>query len=150
MPARVLVVDDDPLVCDLVAAVLTEGGYAAVTASSGSEALERLIVQPPDLILLDLLMPEMSGTEFYAVLSRAGFAIPVVIVSAIPPAAADPVVQQAAGYVRKPFDLAVLLQAVEQVLPPTPTVGTARAGWVTWLGPPVRDRADDRPASGAV
>ncbi len=116
MPSLVLVVDDDAVLCDLIAAVLAEAGYAVAQAHTGREALECLITQPPDLVLLDELMPDMRGSQFYALLARADFTIPVVFMSALPPAELGPLVHHAAGFLRKPFALGLLVQAVQQGL----------------------------------
>ncbi len=67
---RVLVVDDDQTLIRLLRDILTEAGYAVVTARSGSEALHALKEQDFDLILSDLRMPGMSGMEFYHIVAK--------------------------------------------------------------------------------
>jgi two-component system, sensor histidine kinase and response regulator len=62
-PARILVVDDQPANIQLVGTVLGSLGYEIIPASDGPTALKRLALRTPDLILLDLLMPEMDGCE---------------------------------------------------------------------------------------
>lgn len=62
-PARVLVVDDQPANIQIVASILGDLGHEIVPARDGLTALKRLALRPPDLILLDLLMPEMDGCE---------------------------------------------------------------------------------------
>ena len=62
-PAKILVVDDTPRNVKLLADLLTVKGYAVVTAVSGREALAQVETQRPDLVLLDVVMPEMSGYE---------------------------------------------------------------------------------------
>jgi putative two-component system response regulator len=61
MLARILVVDDEPSIVDVLTRFLTREGYGVVTASNGREALERVSREPPDLILLDVTMPEIDG-----------------------------------------------------------------------------------------
>ena len=61
---RVLVVEDDEATQELLQKRLTKEGWQVVAASNGREALERLTQGPPDLVLLDLMMPEMDGFEF--------------------------------------------------------------------------------------
>jgi GAF domain-containing protein/CheY-like chemotaxis protein len=80
----VLVVDDDAEVRQLLRRMLESEGYAVVEAENGRVALERLRGEPPSLILLDLMMPEMDGFEFVAELRRhEGWrAIPVVVITA--------------------------------------------------------------------
>ena len=62
-PARILVVDDQPANIQLVGTVLGRLGYEIIPASDGVTALKRLALRLPDLILLDMLMPEMDGCE---------------------------------------------------------------------------------------
>ncbi|HEU5014501.1 MAG TPA: HD domain-containing phosphohydrolase [Roseiflexaceae bacterium] len=61
MPATILVVDDDPAVSDILSRFLVREGYNVTTARSGREALARVSERHPDLILLDVMMPEMDG-----------------------------------------------------------------------------------------
>src|SRR5207247_9711094 len=61
--AKILVVDDTPHNVKLLADLLTVKGYVVVTASSGAQALEKVEKEQPDLVLLDVVMPEMSGYE---------------------------------------------------------------------------------------
>ncbi len=81
----VLVVEDEPDYARLIADVLEEDGYAVTTASDGIEALERVRVQRPDVITLDIQMPRKGGVEFYRELkSDPDFSeIPVVVVTGI-------------------------------------------------------------------
>ena len=62
-PAKVLVVDDTPNNVKLLADILTAKGYAVTTAASGEEALASIASEPPDLVLLDVMMPGLSGYE---------------------------------------------------------------------------------------
>ena len=63
MAVRVLVVDDEPDLLDLVHDTLVEGGYAVETAASGREALDALSRRAPDLVVLDLMLPGRDGFE---------------------------------------------------------------------------------------
>jgi two-component system phosphate regulon response regulator PhoB len=60
---RILVVDDEPDLLELVRVNLTESGYEVETAASGREALDQIRRAPPDLVILDLMLPDLSGTE---------------------------------------------------------------------------------------
>ena len=63
MAKKIMVVDDEKSLIELVTAVLEQEGYEIITAMNGEEALERLKTDKPNLILLDMMMPGMSGRE---------------------------------------------------------------------------------------
>jgi CheY-like chemotaxis protein len=67
---RILVVDDDKPLCNMVATVLSDAGYAVTTAYSGEEALVHYREQQPDLVLLDFAMPDMNGFDVCAEIRR--------------------------------------------------------------------------------
>jgi len=86
-PAKILVVDDTPKNVKLLADLLSAKGYAVATASSGAEALAKVEAEKPDLVLLDVVMPEMSGYEVCRKIRenpKAGI-LPVVMVTALDP-----------------------------------------------------------------
>ena len=85
MPERVLVVDDEAVNRELIEAILIGAGYEVVLASNGSSALAEVQAHPPDLILLDLLMPGMHGLEVCQRLKQetATARIPVIVVTAV-------------------------------------------------------------------
>jgi len=82
---RILVVDDDPDIREAIAEVLRMEGATVLTASSGPEALETLSVIRPSLVLLDLMMPGMTGWDvFERMRERPALAkVPVCIISAV-------------------------------------------------------------------
>ncbi len=84
LPGRVLVVDDDPEVREVLVRTMQRHGWAADTAADGRAALDMLAAQQPDLILLDLMMPRMDGFEFVAELRQRPDwrAIPIIVVTA--------------------------------------------------------------------
>ena len=117
-PARVLVVDDEPVIRELVAEALELEGYAVETAANGAEALTKVQARAPSVIVLDLMMPVMNGWDFLnacrAYPACAG--VPVVVTSAyrrLPETAASLGVT---ACVAKPFDLRVLLGAIERLI----------------------------------
>jgi len=87
-PTKILVVDDDPRNVRLLAHLLATKGYEVVTATSGPEALERVETDRPDLVLLDVVMPGMSGYEVCKKIREdlATGVLPVVMVTALDPA----------------------------------------------------------------
>src|SRR3990172_2949250 len=84
-PARILVVDDEERNRRLLAAMLEAEGYAAAEAADGAQALDLARQSPPDLILLDIMMPGMDGYEVARALKADAVtkAIPVVMVTAL-------------------------------------------------------------------
>lgn len=66
----ILIIDDDPDAISYLEAVLEDNGYETVTAADGDQGLDRVREAHPDLVLLDLLMPEMSGTRFLNEIKR--------------------------------------------------------------------------------
>src|SRR4051812_42723163 len=83
---NVLVVDDHSDIRLIYSRILRDAGYDVQSARDGSEALEQIEKQPPDLILLDVFMPVMNGVEFLEHLRHdaAHQKIPVVLMSAVP------------------------------------------------------------------
>jgi DNA-binding response OmpR family regulator/GGDEF domain-containing protein len=86
-PARILVVDDTPVNVKLLADLAAAKGYRVATASSGTEALASIRESPPDLVLLDVVMPGMSGYEVCRAIRQnpATAILPVVLVTALDP-----------------------------------------------------------------
>jgi CheY-like chemotaxis protein len=83
--ATVMVVDDTQLIRETVAKLLRREGYDTVCASNGIEALREFEKTPPDLVLLDIMMPDMDGMEFLERLRQrpAGRSLPVIMMSAL-------------------------------------------------------------------
>ncbi len=119
-PAKILVVDDTPKNVKLLTDVLTVKGYAVVTAASGAEALRQVEAEKPDLVLLDVVMPEMSGYEVCRKIREnpATQILPVVMVTAL-----DPSEERIKGldagaddFLTKPINQAELLARVRSLL----------------------------------
>jgi len=106
----VLVVDDDQAIREVIAEVLRDEGYEVVCAENGEQALRELQRDPPNLVLLDLMMPVMSGWELLEHLQASGelSRIPVVVVSAMNAPGAH-------EHLAKPIDLDSLLATVQRL-----------------------------------
>lgn len=116
----VLVVDDDPKFTSLAVRTLERAGYRCTTGASGEQALRAVQHNPPDAVVLDLMMPGPNGLEVCRQLRNAGWAGGVIIVSARK-APADRAVAAEAGadaFLGKPFLLDDLVYAVDMVLRP--------------------------------
>ena len=109
---RVLVVDDEFHVGTLLRDVLTTLGYVVEYADGGAGALELLPTFQPDVALVDLKMPGMSGIEVLEHLRRARPRLPVIILSGNQDAERQAIGIGAFGYLQKPFDIAVLARVV--------------------------------------
>jgi two-component system alkaline phosphatase synthesis response regulator PhoP len=120
MPATILTVDDERDVTDLVHFHLSRAGYHVLTAASGREALESIQAHPPDLILLDLMLPDIDGFGLCEILRRQGATatIPVVILTAWATADARHFGLElgALDYLTKPFSPKDLVQRVRRLL----------------------------------
>src|SRR5262245_61412705 len=84
MPTRILIVEDDPDIAQLVARYLDKAGFTTEIATSGRDALQVVGVRPPDLLVLDLMLPQVDGLEVCRML-RAGTttsALPIIMLTA--------------------------------------------------------------------
>mgnify|MGYP003341122470 CR=1 FL=1 len=109
---RVLVVDDDTSIRLLLQAALEDEGYAVEAAANGREALDAILRDAPDLMLLDMAMPRMSGDELLSVLHERHVKVPAIVISAQQAAPRDGCI---AAVGRKPFDLVELIDTVSRV-----------------------------------
>jgi len=118
--AKIMIVDDEQDIVFIMGVILKKKGYEVITACDGLDCIKKVETEPPDLILLDNIMPNMNGL---AVLSKLKASIktkniPVIMVTAL--ADHDYVTGAQKGgavdYVVKPFDYAVLLEKIGQVL----------------------------------
>jgi two-component system, chemotaxis family, chemotaxis protein CheY len=116
----VLVVDDDPDILEALSEILEAEGFEIRRARNGKEALERLEPDPPQLILLDLMMPVMDGWEFAQRMRQRPpdvARIPVIVLSADRNVGSKATELGAVGHLAKPFELNDLLEMVRRSLP---------------------------------
>ncbi|HEY3451047.1 MAG TPA: response regulator [Myxococcales bacterium] len=110
----VLVVDDDADLAAMVELLLDEGGFQATRAGGGQEALRKVALQMPDVILLDMRMPGMDGWAFAREFrSRYGHRCSLVVMTAGEDAEKNAREIGAEGYLGKPFEFDELIQAVQ-------------------------------------
>lgn len=117
---KVLAVDDDPTICEWYETGLPALGYEVVCATSAKQAKKHLASQKPDLILMDIMMPEQDGISLTREIRadpRTAH-IPVLAVSGLADAATlnDALLYGAVDYVVKPFDIETLKLKIERAL----------------------------------
>jgi DNA-binding response OmpR family regulator len=115
--ARLLLVDDDVAHLEVLAERLAGDGFEVAKAHSGREALRQLDEAWPDLVILDLLMPNMTGKDLAARIKRRAD-LPIIVVSAIDEgeSRADLIARYAEDYVAKPYDYSELVARIRRVL----------------------------------
>ncbi len=116
---KILIVDDEEDILNFLELVLREKGYEVVTAGSGHDALTRAQLEKPDLVLLDIMMPQMDGWEVLKLLriDEETAAIPVAMLSARTEARdrVQGLQEGAIDYICKPFSLQELLAKIEAI-----------------------------------
>ena len=107
---KIMVIDDDPHISDMITEALRDEGYAVSQAYSGTEAQMLLSQTAPDLILLDLMLPGLSGEELLPKIKN----IPVIVVSAKADVShkVGLLLGGAADYITKPFDMQELMARI--------------------------------------
>jgi CheY-like chemotaxis protein len=128
MAKKILVVDDEPDMLTFLCTLLEDNGYETVTAVDGEEALQKVASENPDLITLDLLMPNKTGIKMYRELRKeeATKSIPVVMVTGfgqqdVPSMDFKEWIKKRAikapeAYIEKPVNVEELLNAVKKAL----------------------------------
>ncbi len=119
----VLVVDDDPNIRRMIVAALRRDGYDFLEAQNGREGLDAMRAERPDVVVLDLMMPLVSGWDVLR--ERADDpqlqTIPVILISANrEPEVATAVAQGICAFLPKPFDIGALSALVRSCMPPEP------------------------------
>lgn len=115
---RILIVDDEPELCEQIAQSLKKQQYAVDTAGDGAVALEKIFTDPYDLIVLDIMLPEKDGFAVLGELRGEGIAIPVLMLTA-----KGEIANRVKGldlgaddYLHKPFSMAELLARIRALL----------------------------------
>lgn len=129
MAQKILIVDDEPDVVSYLEMILQDNGYETLTAANGNEALELVRSEKPDLVTLDISMPEASGTRFYVELKKDPeiSSTPVFIVTAVTGYGGDKygyekfisqrrLVPPPEGFFPKPIDREKFVAAVKEQL----------------------------------
>jgi DNA-binding response OmpR family regulator len=119
---KILVVDDDADIVRIACAMLAGRGWEVRTAASGEEALAEVRRDPPDLILLDIMMPRMNGLEVLRQVRRIAPAASIVMITAFGDVETylDAMDLGACEYVNKPFEHEELISTITRCLSPLP------------------------------
>lgn len=115
MPYLILIVDDEPMMREVLGDVMTSEGYRVRCAKDGQEALEVVAIEPPDLIVSDVAMPGVDGVELVRRLRGRGADVPVVLISGHAARVKLPGVR----FIRKPFEIDHLIMEVSRALSPS-------------------------------
>ncbi len=115
MNKKILIVDDDPTITKYLDMLFSDNGYETCAAYDGNHAMDIFKEEQPDLITLDLEMPEEWGPRFFRKLSKQkGFDIPVIVISGL--AGKQYSIPKAAASFGKPFDAEELLKIVKELI----------------------------------
>ncbi len=114
MTKKILIVDDDPDITKFLDVLFRHNGYETCIAVDGKEAMEVYSKENPDLITLDLEMPEEWGPKFFRKISKAkGFDTPVIVISGLSGRKFS--IPKACAFFAKPFDAAEVLKKVREI-----------------------------------
>jgi DNA-binding response OmpR family regulator len=131
MRKKILVVDDDAELVELISFNLKQAGYTVGTASDGADAIKKARSLAPDLIVLDVMMPELDGFAVCEILRRdtATASIPIMMLTAISGELGRLAAlgSGATDFVTKPFSPRLLLGRIENLLKKTPLLAATNA-----------------------
>lgn len=120
---NVLIIDDEPDTLTFFSTLLQDNGYNTITAENGEEGMKKLHESIPDLITLDITMPEMSGVKYYRTLreNEEWKSIPIIIITGISDdfekfISSRSQVPPPNGYISKPVEEAQLLDLVQDLI----------------------------------
>jgi CheY-like chemotaxis protein len=118
MSPRILIVDDEFGLAEVVAEMLQERGFETELAINGQLALDRITERAPDIVLLDCMMPILDGTEVVRALraNPATAGVPIILMTALPHIVPPDVQASACALLRKPFSPADLFDALARCL----------------------------------
>lgn len=116
MPKKIMVVDDDEAIVDYLVTVFEDHGYCTCRASDGITAYDVALAEKPDLITLDLEMPNEWGPRFYRKLTQTEEfeTLPVIVISGL--SGIHLAIKRAVATIKKPFDPAEVIQIVRDTI----------------------------------
>jgi DNA-binding response OmpR family regulator len=126
MKTKILLVDDDPAIREMLGRVLQEQGYLVLPAGNGRDALELADATEIDLVLLDLNLPVKNGWDTFERLTARNPLIPVIIITARPNQIFPALAAGAGALMEKPLDFPKLLETISDLLHESPEIRLAR------------------------
>ena len=128
---RIFIVDDDASVRKALRRLLRAFGFSAATFGSGQEVMNVLPAEKPDCIILDVVMPGLSGLEVQQQLNSAGYEVPLIFISAAeaPSVSEQALRSGAVAFLGKPFSDEILLQALLKATGETTAPGSRDAAY---------------------
>ena len=115
MTKKIMIVDDDPAIAKYLEALFKDNGYETCTAENGKKAVDVFKKEKPDLITLDLEMPEQWGPRFFRKISKAqDFNTPVIVISGLP--SIEYSIPKAVASFSKPFNADEVVKKVKEIL----------------------------------
>jgi len=121
MKKRILLADDDAAVREMLGRVLESEQYDVVAAKTGGAATTKFLADPPDLVLLDLNMPDKDGWQAFDLMSNAHPFVPVIVITARPQQYEHAVERGVDALMEKPLNLPLLLATMADLLAETET-----------------------------
>ncbi len=125
---KILVIEDDPSIMTSISFLLRQNRFRVLTANNWTQALDMLHEDNPDLILLDLVMPEIDGVKLLQFIREQGNIVPVIIVSASIDKAVREILNELtiSAFVAKPFRINVLMREIWRALQPPLFLGEVK------------------------
>jgi CheY-like chemotaxis protein len=118
--AKIMVVDDEATLANILSEVLTAEGHTVFVESDGLKALSRMLEIQPDVVLSDVMMPEMGGAPLLTAMRDNAYLdeTPVIIMSALPEAVVLESCSGFSAFLQKPFQISDVLEAVNMAVRP--------------------------------
>ena len=119
MPKTILVIDDDLGLQTVLSISLKQAGYRTVFASNGEDGLEQVGVERPDLVICDVMMPQLDGVQFFQTIKESlqGEGVPIIIMTALSRKAwFSDLEAEGAIIIQKPFDMDHVLSMIRLLL----------------------------------
>jgi len=117
MPMKILIVDDEPHILDVLLVLLNSQGFTTVTATNGQQALKKLKVAPYSVVITDLKMPIMDGVELIKKIRHLGFTLPIVVSAGHMDETLKPMLEKynINAFLHKPYGIQAVLDTLHNI-----------------------------------